>query len=259
MHFLGFYNLSAALAIAGVCGVFASPPAAAHEADPCYWVWDDNNGAWIPSADAVLSTPPSRVDNGYWSAFYWNRVYDQPTGYYIDAQYPTEDAPEGEGYGYYGPGADVTYANAGPAAADYRAVVTYADTGTAAAADYRADYAANAGDYGGPSAAYYQRNAVVDYYALHHRHHEHREAAVRAQDNWRDRPPVQTNAGPARIDNRYDSNRVDRGYPVHVTHDNRGFNGHDQHMFEDHRPVKPVATGYQVHDKPHDKQPPHQN
>lgn len=139
MNFLGLYNLIAALAVAGACGACDTPDmTAGYGGAPSYM--SDEARYDLPPAGAIINRPPTRVDNGYNPTFYWNQPADEETG---DADYDDEggdyrghgysanypqpaysapvqdyaavtyggDADTGYsdgGYGYYGPGEDVT-------------------------------------------------------------------------------------------------------------------------------------------------------
>ena len=61
-----FRTLGAAAAI--ILGFIGA--ASAWDCDVYYGV---SSGDLLPPAAAVLDTPPTMVDNGYWEAFYWNR------------------------------------------------------------------------------------------------------------------------------------------------------------------------------------------
>lgn len=213
MHVLGVYNLAAVLAITGIVGVCTYSSHAAADGLPGYDDVDYSNYV-LPPAGAIINRPPTRVDNGYNPNFYWNRVAQ-------GGEYADEDEG-GNPYGYGSYGYQATYpqqAYTGYADENYLGYGGYAG-GAYGGSGYA--YYGYGGDYGG-----YNRRVVVI-------RHEHRREAMNRMHHEQ----------PA-----HDTRRDGDFYPTHVQPvEHRGFNGHDQHMFDgDHRPAKPADAGYQVH------------
>jgi hypothetical protein len=236
MNFLGLYNLFMALAIAGAIGICQYPePASGQDSDSVYVSRD--GGQRLPPAAWVINRPPTRVDNGYWTGFYWNRV-DQES----DEDVGDDDGDdEGGGYGSYGP------------YGENRMLPPAYESGPVAAADAEFEEAANnvyGGDYNTYGTDYYA-GIAIDEGATYRRpvftrvHRDHRDNRV---------------AHERHDDNRMDADRVDHSHAhAAATETHAGYNGHDRKMFEgDHRPAKQVSAGHQVHggngDRHHDHQ-----
>ena len=108
MKFHRFSRFASVLAIAGAT-VCSSGTAMAWVHRVCDWPGygcpDSSSygdgGEYLPPAPAIVNAPLTRVDNGYWPAFYWNRRghgYREPVRYWNDGGFASE-----QNYGYDGP------------------------------------------------------------------------------------------------------------------------------------------------------------
>jgi hypothetical protein len=234
MNFLGIYNLFMALAVAGACGACDYRDTAPGYSAGSDYVVARDNGDELPPARYIINAPPTRIDNGYWSGFYWNRPHDDEDA----ADYTDGDSGDrgyaASGYGYRGGDAEPQYgvAAVGATAGMGYGVATYGGYGSYG----NGNYAGGDEDYGDDEN--YTRPV---YYRTRHEHHRHRDA-----DNRYDRGDGRD----AGDDSRHDADRGRQDYDAHVTvESHRGYNGHDSHMFDaDHRPGNKMSAGYQVHD-----------
>jgi hypothetical protein len=242
MHFLGLYNLFAALAMAGTCSVCADYPDAApyYGASPAYTMAQQGGGDELPPAGYIINSPPSQVDNGYSPSFYWNQPQDQDDE--ADDSDDDDYHNRGERYGGGYP----------PSAYDAEAAAAAADRA------YREAYY---GGYTSPYQGEYDAGGVSDYGHGHRQHanagshREHRDTRAR-----HDRGDRQEAMSYDRRDERHDVERRDQASSSHMASDDRrGYHGHDSHLFDNaRRPSTPVASGYQVHrhsdrDRPSDQ------